>query len=227
MTLTPRGLLKGLVMIATLAAIGWLVQATGLSNALDTGWIDTNIRGHGVTGQVVFVAVAALATAIAVPRQLVAFLGGYAFGLGTGTALALVASVLGCLAGFGYARLIGRGFVMARFSKRIRRLETFLSDRTFTTALLIRLLPVGNNAITNLLAGVSSVRLVPFLLGSAVGYVPQTVIFVLLGSGVRLDPGLRTGLSAALFVLSGLLGVTLVRRFRGALADEGDLAESE
>jgi uncharacterized membrane protein YdjX (TVP38/TMEM64 family) len=81
-------------------------------------------------------------------------------------------------------------------------------------ATLIRLLPVGSNVLTNLVAGVSSVPLLPFLAGSLVGYLPQTVIFVLLGSGIHVQPVWRTVVSVALFVVSGLLGVVLYRRVR-------------
>lgn len=80
--------------------------------------------------------------------------------------------------------------------------------------LLIRFLPVGSNLLTNLVAGVSAVRWLPFMAGSALGYIPQTLIFVLLGSGIHIDPVFRISLSVALFVVSGGLGVYLYRRYR-------------
>ena len=52
--------------------------------------------------------------------------------------------------------------------------------------LLIRLLPVGNNFATSLAAGVSRVPARPFLLGSLLGYMPQTMVFALAGSGVEM-----------------------------------------
>ncbi|MFT5539807.1 MAG: putative membrane protein YdjX (TVP38/TMEM64 family), partial [Alphaproteobacteria bacterium] len=93
----------------------------------------------------------------------------------------------------------------------------------FSTALLIRLLPVGSNLLTNLAAGVSGVRAVPFVAGSTLGYVPQTLIFALVGSGLHIEPALRIGASVVLFVVSGMLGVYLFRRYRGtsALIDAG------
>jgi uncharacterized membrane protein YdjX (TVP38/TMEM64 family) len=88
---------------------------------------------------------------------------------------------------------------------------------------LIRLLPVGNNLITNLLAGVSSAPLVSFLAGSLIGYLPQTVIFVLLGSGIHVQPVWSTAISVALFVASGLLGAFLYRRMRAGKSFDGTL----
>ncbi|MDE0539706.1 MAG: SNARE associated Golgi protein, partial [Rhodospirillales bacterium] len=80
--------------------------------------------------------------------------------------------------------------------------------------LLIRLLPAGSNFLTNLAAGVSSARFPLFLAGSAIGYIPQMVVFALLGSGINLDPGLRISASVVLFFVSAGLGIYLFRRVR-------------
>ena len=68
--------------------------------------------------------------------------------------------------------------------------------------------------MTNLVAGVSNASASGFFAGSVLGYIPQTVIFALLGSGINLDPTFRITLSALLFVLSAALGVYLYRRYR-------------
>lgn len=208
-----RAVLKGLLLIATLVAAAWLVEASGLS-ALDEHWIDARIRGHGADGELLFLAVATAAVCLAMPRQVIGFLGGYAFGVTQGTALAWAATVLACGLTFFYARLFARGLVIHRFGRRLKRMDAVLSEHPFTTTLLIRLLPAGNNLATNLIGGVSSVRPLPFVAGSAVGYLPQTLIFALLGSGVRIDAELRVVVSVVLFIGSALLGVHLFRKLR-------------
>lgn len=209
-----KSLVKGLVMIATLVGVGFAVRALGLTDMLDTAWLDHEVVGRGIAGEALFIALGAILSAVGAPRQLVAFGGGYAFGLTAGTAIALLAQTLGCALAFFYARLVGRSALQSRFGRRIRRIDEVLSGNPFTMTLLVRFLPVGSNVVTNLAAGVTNVRALPFLAGSAVGYVPQTVIFALLGSGIQVDPGLRISLSVALFVASGLLGVYLYRRMR-------------
>jgi len=209
-----RVFLRGLLFIASLVLLGYLIEAVHLRDAFDKAWIDTQIRGQGFAGEMLFVGVGALFTAVGLPRQLVAFLAGYAFGLVEGGALGLLASLLGCAGAFYYARLLGRGVVASRFPGRVRRIDDFIHDNPFSMTLLIRLLPVGSNVLTNLAAGVSSVRAMPFLSGSAVGYIPQTVIFALVGSGITIQPFIRIGLGVALFVISGAVGVYLYHRFR-------------
>jgi uncharacterized membrane protein YdjX (TVP38/TMEM64 family) len=216
--------LRGLVLIATFVALGWLVKAYGLFGLFDESWIDTEIRGRGLSGEVLYLAVGAVLTAIGFPRQAVCFLGGYAFGLGLGTALGTLASLIGCALAFFYARLMGRSFVLHRFPERIRHIDDFLHANPFSMTLLVRLLPVGSNVVTNLAAGVSGVRAIPFLLGSAVGYLPQNMIFTLLGSGIHVDPVARIATSVVLFVASGVLGVWLFRRYRKNKALDADVA---
>ena len=75
-------------------------------------------RSEGLWGELVFVAVAAALTALGVPRQSVAFLGGYAFGVVLGTALSLLAQLLGCAASYGFARALGRDWAARRMQGR-------------------------------------------------------------------------------------------------------------
>lgn len=206
--------LPGLVFLATLASIGYVLESGLAQDLLSESWIDAQVRGKGVSGEALFVAVGGIATALAVPRHIVSFLGGYAFGLGLGTALALAATELGCVLAFYYARVIGRPLVAKRLGARVRRIEDFLAANPFSMTLLIRLLPVGNNFATCLAAGVSRVPARPFLLGSLAGYLPQTFVFTLAGSGVEVGGGLRLAFAVVFFVISGAIGIWLYRRYR-------------
>jgi len=220
--MTWRVLLKGLLMLASLALLGFLASHFKFSEMLSQHWIDNEVRGKGWLGYLLFLAVGALATGLSFPRQVVAFLGGYAFGFVPGTALSVLATLIGCKLDFYYARWLGRGFVQRKFPHRLRKLDAFLHLHPFTMTLVVRLLPVGHNTSTNLLAGVSSVRALPFFAGSALGYLPQNLVFALAGRGVNLDPSVRLTLAALLFLGSSLLGIKLYQRHRRALAGIDD-----
>lgn len=209
-----RRLLKGLLLIVLLAGVGWLLQSGAFGVVPDEAWIDAQIRNHGVSGQLWFVVIAALFASMGLPRQVVAFLGGYAFGLMSGTSLATLAVLLACMMSFAYGRVAKRFFAVSGVPERFRRVAGFVHEHTFTATLLIRLLPAGSNLLLNLAAGLGGVRGLPFFAGSAVGYVPQMLVFALVGSGVHIDPGWRAGVAVLLFVLSGVLGIQLYRRYR-------------
>ncbi len=219
-----------LALAAGLAAGGLLLRAIGVAPGSGTGidWVDRHVRGQGLAGEAVFLAVGAAAVAAGVPRQGVSFLGGYAFGAVIGTALALAAQVLGCAVAFLWARLVGQAWarrrLAGRFGERLRRLRDGLAANPFGTTLALRLLPVGNNLALNLLGGLSGIAMAPFLAASAIGYLPQTVVFALLGKGVRVDGAWQLGLAAVLFGVSIGIGLWLLRRNRAGqamAADEG------
>lgn len=219
-----RTLASGLALLATLVAVGLLVESGLVAEVVSKEWIDREVRGNGFTGELLFVGMAGAVTALALPRQIVSFLGGYAFGFWLGTLLALAGTEIGCTLAFFYARLVGRPLAGTRLRGRVRRLEDFLAAHPFGMTLLVRLLPVGNNFLTCIAAGLSRVPPLPFLAGSLLGYLPLTMAFALAGSGVDVGAAGRIALAAGLLVASGLLGLWLYRRHRRAagLADELD-----
>lgn len=223
--LDPRVLLRGLVLIATMVAIGWLFEVVGIRAMLDTGWVDHAVRGQrGLYGEGLYLAVGAVAVALGLPRQAVSFGAAYAFGPWMGLGLALLSTLLGSLTTFYYARFIGRDALTRRFPDKIGRINAFLTGHEFTMAIILRLSPVSHNGTANVAAGVSGVRAVPFFAGSVIGFVPQTVVFALAGAGFQLDKAITWSLSAVLFVASTALGVWLWRRTRAAkgLPEEED-----
>jgi uncharacterized membrane protein YdjX (TVP38/TMEM64 family) len=216
--MNARVILKGLALILSLALLGYLFKTSDLGSSVNEAWIDARVRGHGVNGALLFLVMGAVFTAIGLPRQIIAFLGGYAFNLGLGTLLGALAALLGCMLSFAYARFFGKGLLRARLGERAGRFDRFIHDHPFSMTVLIRLLPVGSNLLTNLAAGISSIRSVDFFAGTLLGYLPQTLVFALVGSGIQIAPILKITLAIALFLVSMALGVYLYRRRRGAEA---------
>jgi len=207
--MTTRFIFRGLLIIVALVVVGYL-----LKDVLDQQWVDTQIRDRGATGELLFVLVCSLLGSIGLSRQVVAFLGGYAFGLTWGFTLAMLAVVAACIITFTVSRFLLRSFLLRHFSERIRQVDGFLHENTFMMALLIRLLPLGSNWMVNIAAGVSGVRSVPFFMGSALGYVPQMLIFSLVGSGARVDRFWQVAIAMAMFVIATFLGGYLYRNYR-------------
>lgn len=219
--------LRGIFLILSLVGLGLLLKNAGLEHVFERDWINTNVRGHGLEGYGMFLAAGAVITAVGLPRQMVAFFGGYAFGVFNGTLLGAVAALGGCILAFFYSRLFGRAVLRRMLPERLKRFDDFVRGDPFSMTLLIRLLPVGSNLVTNLVAGVSRIPRLHFFAGSFVGYLPQSLIFALAGSGLTMDSYWRTGSSIVLFVLAGLLALPLYRRMRRgrAYADALDSGE--
>ncbi len=210
---TLRVLVRGALLLAGLALVGWVVAA-GHAQFADHGWIDDTVRRRGGTGVGLFVGIGAIAIAAGLPRQVLSAAAGYAFGIGWGLAWAMTASLLGCAGAFTYARALARAPLRRRFPDRVRRLDAFLKEHPIKMTIMVRFLP-GNNLLTNLAAGVSSVPPLPFFVGSLLGYLPQTLIFALLGSSPHGQMVWRLTSGITLFFVSTLVGVVLYRRQRG------------
>ncbi len=210
------GVSRSCLRLARPALLATGLVLAGLSlrmapRALDPATLDRFVAGHGFAGALLFVLGAAAACAVGVPRQAAAFAGGYVFGVSGGTALALLGQVLGCAFDFVWARVVARPWVARRMRGRLARWEEFIVGRPFRAILTLRLLPVGNNLLLNLLAGASKISPPPFLIASTIGYVPQTIVFALLGGGVRVAHSVQISLGAALLAASTALGASLLR----------------
>jgi len=193
-----------------LLLVGLLAAGVAV-RALQIGGAELGRPGQGAAA---FVLAAALACAVGAPRQAAAFAGGYAFGFWEGAGLAWLAAGLACVANFVWARAVAREWVRQRLGGRLARADRFLATHPFSATLALRLLPVGSNLALNLAAGVSGIAWRPFLAASLLGYVPQTIVFALLGDGVHVARGVRIAAGAALFAASAALGGLLFRRFR-------------
>jgi len=155
-----------------------------------------------------------ITTSCGLPRQLAAFLGGYAFGIISGTLLATLGTILGCIVSFYFSRLLARKIINKKFSRKIAGINRFLQHKAFTKTIIIRLLPIGSNLITNLVVGVTHAKGRHFISGSFIGYLPQMLIFALAGSGVEVLSFWKIALSVVLFIISTLLSARLYKQYK-------------
>ncbi|WP_246375402.1 TVP38/TMEM64 family protein [Gluconacetobacter takamatsuzukensis] len=207
-----------LMVAACLLAGLALRYAPGLRGVLG----DTALLRGGVSGRLVFLLAGSAICAVGLPRQLVCFAAGVAYGAPEGIVMASLATLAGAVSGFGWARGVGRASVRRRLGGRLARLDGFVTAHPFSAILTMRLLPVGSALMLNLLAGVSGAGFGPFVLATLLGSLPQTVVFVLLGGGARIGHGWQVVLAGLLFAASAGLGLWLARRMAAREGDAGN-----
>lgn len=207
---------NSLILLVLCAVVGYLLSLLAYDDVLNKNWVDVHIRNSGLSGALVFLGIGAISSAVGSPRQMVAFLGGYAFGFIDGCILSTLAVTLGCISSFSFSRLFARPLIRRRFAAKIQRLNQFLDKQPFSKTVVIRLLPAGNNLVTNLVAGVTQVNALPFIFGSFIGYLPQMAIFALMGKGIVILSIWKIVLSAGLFVFSAALSFRLFKQYEAA-----------
>lgn len=155
-----------------------------------------------------------LATSIGLPRQIAALVAGINLGAFIGVIVATLAATIGCLITFSTARYLLSDKITRRYPRQLAKLSDFLSERTFLKAIVIRILPLGSNFLTNIIAGVSKASMPAYVSGSFVGFIPQMLIFSLAGSGIRLGAQNELIASAILFVIALILTAYLVKKHK-------------
>ena len=155
-----------------------------------------------------------LTTSIGLPRQIAALVAGINLGAFNGMVVATLAATLGCFITFTVARYLLSQPITRKYPKQLAKLSTFLGEQTFLKAIVIRILPLGSNFITNIIAGVSKVSMPAYVSGSLVGFIPQMIIFSLAGSGIRLGAQNELMVSGVLFIIALLITAFLVKKHK-------------
>ena len=202
-----RGLGAALLLLAAVVIGGVLL---GRHVPLDA--LGARLEGTGLAGAIAFLAGGVLATAVGLPRQGLAFVAGLAWGTSAGLALSLAAAIGGCALTLEASRRWLHARVRERHPGFVDALARLVRRDAFAKIVALRLQPLGTNLLTNLCAGLTPMPRGRFLAASLVGYVPQMLVFALLGSGVRVGSGLQLLTSGLLLLLSLAIGLLLYRR---------------
>lgn len=180
-----------------------------LSHISDKNWLTHYVTETGLQGHISVLLAALVFVSIGGPRQVTAFMFGYLYGPYFGILVTLIVCVIAAAINYMVARMVLAKTLSHYFPYRMQKFSAFVSRATFMKVLMIRLLPVGSNLVTNLLSGSVGVPLSAFLVASFIGYFPQTLIFALIGFGINgANHGaiyLSVGLSIVSFILTGLI----------------------
>lgn len=207
----------GLGLTLAIMLLGLLIGQEGILSALE------GIVNNNALGAIILLLILSLAMSIGLPRQVAAFSAGYFIGWQLGFTIALLAAITGCLITFFCARYFFYKKITTLFPKKSKKLITFFARDTFTKALIIRLIPAGSNFLTNVIAGAVRAPYKPYLMGTFVGFIPQMLVFSLLGNGIKLGQTTQISISVVLIILAGILSFYLVKKAKKAkLVDDDD-----
>jgi pyruvate/2-oxoglutarate dehydrogenase complex dihydrolipoamide dehydrogenase (E3) component/uncharacterized membrane protein YdjX (TVP38/TMEM64 family) len=213
-----------LALLAVVVAAGRYLDAQ--RHLLDfVSWV----RGAGAAGMLVFVAVYVLATVLFVPGLLLTMGAGLAYGVAVGTPLVWVAANVGAVAAFVLGRTAARDAIAARVAgnAKFAAIDRAVGREGLKIVLLTRLSPAFPFNLLNYAYGLTRVSLRDYVVGSLVGMIPGTLMYVYLGSLVtsvaELTSGGRTGAPWWIRILgfAATVAVTVVvtRIARRALAE--------
>jgi uncharacterized membrane protein YdjX (TVP38/TMEM64 family) len=110
--------------------------------------------------------------------------------------------------------VLGRGAVEQFAGQRVAALDRYLSRRGFVAVLILRLVPLFPFNLISVVAGVTGIAVREYVLATAVGIIPGTVAYAVLGGTIE-NPTSPAFLGAlAVFVLVTLAAGAASRRLR-------------
>ncbi|MCH4889668.1 TVP38/TMEM64 family protein [Acidaminobacter sp. JC074] len=110
---------------------------------------------------------------------------GLMFGFLEGLVFSMSAAVLGGYISFNLSRYAFRDFFHKRYSHRLDKFERRLEGREFAHLLGLRLLPGFPYFITNIIAGLSPIKVSPFFMSTIIGILPSAILFNYTGHVLR------------------------------------------
>lgn len=196
-----RDLFRLVLVVVFFAGVAWLLQHPYIQAELfDIARIRQHVQGTGLRGVLWFTAIGSITSAIGLPRLWVSAVAGTLYGAVFGTFIGMVASLLGSTYDFFLGRTLLRSTIERRMPVRMRRWYELFNKYDFRAILYMRLFPLANATLTNLLGGVSRMTYSSFISATFLGFIPFTVVFATLGSSAAKRSGLQMALGMGLFL---------------------------
>ncbi len=187
-------------------------QAFAENHEMIAAWVDR----HGVLAVGAFVVLYFIAVTFSLPGAVwMTLIGGYLFGVVVGTVYVVVAATLGATAIFLLARyVLGDAWRRRVAGPTFRRLEAGFRDHAFSYLLVLRLIPIFPFWLVNLVPAFAGVSLRTYILGTFLGIIPGTVVYISLGNGLGavLAKGEKPGLGVIFdpAVIGPLIGLAVL-----------------
>lgn len=195
---------------------GFLTQFTGF------------IEGYGTAGYALFIAVYAGLEILAIPAIPLTMSAGLLFGPVTGTIIVSISGTVAATLAFLIARYFARERIlkMVEGNKKFLAIDKAIGENGFRIVTLLRLSPLLPFSLGNYLYGLTSVKFLPYVLGSWLGMLPGTWAYVSAGAFGRAiiqeesHVGLVGGNGQLLTFGAGLLATALAAAYVTRLAND-------
>ncbi len=149
--------------------------------------IITLIRSWGWAAPILSVLLMLLhAVVFPIPAFLITGANGAVFGVFWGTFISWIGAMMEGTASFYLARLLGEVFVkkIVHSEGLWEKVDEISNKRGFKVILVGRLLPFIPLDFLSYLAGLSSMKIIPFLISTGIGILPGTIAYVVLGNQI-------------------------------------------
>ncbi|MEO1590735.1 MAG: TVP38/TMEM64 family protein [Cyanobacteria bacterium J06632_22] len=206
--MTAKSKLKKPVVLLLLFCLAATAAVMWGMGGIDPDQLETTLARAGIWAPIVYIVAYTMATLLMMPSTPLNLIGGALFGAWMGTLWTSVGAMIAALVAFAFTRTVGRNLVQRRLGGNLQNLDQEIRDGGLLYMFSIRLLPLLPYGLVNFAAGLTSIRLRDYALGTAMGTVPGVLPYVMLGSsGLKtLETGEVLPLVGALTLIALLVG---------------------
>jgi uncharacterized membrane protein YdjX (TVP38/TMEM64 family) len=180
--LTP--VVKAGLLLAFLLACVVVVYLTPLKDLLrHADRVTAELQKAGFASRGLYVLLVAALVGIGCPRLLLCPIGGFAFGFWEGLLWSQIGTLIGSYVFFLAVRWGGHSYVVHRHPRLAATAARFATGG-LPFVLMARLIPIAGGVV-NLVLGLMPLKHRHFLIGTAIGTIPEAVPATLLGIGVK------------------------------------------
>jgi len=142
------------------------------------------ILNQGLIGYIVYISVFAIGTAMFFPGSIFVMGAGYIWGIAVGSIVASISLTLSAAIAFIFGRYIARDWIANKVSQsqKLGKLDVGVANSGFKIIFLIRLSPIFPFTLFNYAYGSTGVKFRNYILGTWLGMIPGTVMYVYFGS---------------------------------------------
>lgn len=178
-------LIGGAVFLLIIIVLGFTVGSKIVSLVKNPKEFRAWVNDIGIWGKFIMIGISAFQIIVAViPGEPIEIASGYAFGWFWGSVYCLIGTLIGQMVVFLFAKKFGMDFVEIFVSKEKLEKMTFLKDneKIYMTIFFIFLIPGTPKDVLSYVAGITPIKLLPFLLVSGVARVPSVISSTIGGS---------------------------------------------
>jgi uncharacterized membrane protein YdjX (TVP38/TMEM64 family) len=132
-----------------------------------------------------FMAIYSFTVAISIPgASVLTLFGGFLFGPYFGFLFVFISATLGATALYLAVRLAFTDYLRRKASGWVSRLQQGFQENAFSYLLFLRLIPLFPFWVINIVPAILGVNLNTFIFATALGIIPGTMIYILVGNGL-------------------------------------------
>lgn len=164
---------------------GWHTQLTPEALGQNAVYLDNLVKENFLLVLLAFIGIYIAATAFMVPASALTIGGGFLFGTAIGAPATVTGATIGALILFLAAKSSIGETLKSIAGPFIGKMEKGFNENALSYLFTLRLIPVVPFAVANIAPAVLGAKFKDYFLSTALGIIPGTVAYSLIGNGLR------------------------------------------